>query len=603
MQALVESSVNDKQQQDLAILVQAKANGRSATLAAYCKLSGPAWLQSAITLGGGSLTGALYLGVIGGTSMLWVQLVAMILGVIVLCAISYVTLSTQRSPFEAMKNDINPVLAWGWLIATMMANVIWALPQYSLAYSAVSQNLMPETFNDAGTGGKYLVSGIILGLVTATTLCYSTQGKGIKIYESILKIIVAAIVLCFMGVVIKIAGSAQGFSLSDIFQGFIPDLSTLTEPSDKYKILLNSIANVKVQQYWAEQIITYQRSTMIAATATAVGINMTFLLPYSMLNKGWNKEFRGLAIFDLSTGMVLPFVLAVSCVVIASSYMFHGKPYAGLFEHNDQTELKLTAIAQSALDKHRSKEQTFNQQEKQILNAALAYHESLYSTDGRAGVIAVVDHQVSDSEKLLAAMLIKRDTGAFATSLEQLTGDRSVANVVFGLGVLAMALSSISLLMLISGYAVCEMLGVAHGGKAHKIGVMLPALGIFWPAVWGHASGAFLAIVTSTIGYILFPIACLGFFLMMNSRRLLKDEMPSGVNRFIWNTLIIVSLVTTGLAAGWTALNKNIGDFPIGKIGLVSFCVLVVAGHFYMRAKHAKESNEESRKNFNTYNR
>ena len=99
----------------------------------FAKLSGPGWLQSAITLGGGSLAGALFLGVIGGYSILWVQLLAMILGVIMLCAISYITLSTGRSPFEAMRNEINPVLAWGWLIATLLANLVWALPQYSLA--------------------------------------------------------------------------------------------------------------------------------------------------------------------------------------------------------------------------------------------------------------------------------------------------------------------------------------------------------------------------------------------------------------------------------------------------------------------------------------
>lgn len=35
-------------------------------LPVYLRLSGPGWLQSAITLGGGSLAGSLYLGVIGG---------------------------------------------------------------------------------------------------------------------------------------------------------------------------------------------------------------------------------------------------------------------------------------------------------------------------------------------------------------------------------------------------------------------------------------------------------------------------------------------------------------------------------------------------------
>ena len=59
---------------DKKLLQEAEAQGTGATLKAYFKLSGPGWLQSAITLGGGSLAGALFLGVIGGYSMLWVQL-------------------------------------------------------------------------------------------------------------------------------------------------------------------------------------------------------------------------------------------------------------------------------------------------------------------------------------------------------------------------------------------------------------------------------------------------------------------------------------------------------------------------------------------------
>ena len=83
----------------------------------YTRLSGPGWLQGAITLGGGSLAGALYLGVIAGYQMMWLQPVAMILGVIMLSAISYVTLSTGERPFQVLRNNISPVLAWGWLLS------------------------------------------------------------------------------------------------------------------------------------------------------------------------------------------------------------------------------------------------------------------------------------------------------------------------------------------------------------------------------------------------------------------------------------------------------------------------------------------------------
>ncbi len=83
-------------------IADAKASGRGATLKTYTKMSGPGWLQGAITLGGGSLGGSLYVGVIGGYEMLWLQPLMMILGIVMLSAIGYVTLSTGRRLFAAI---------------------------------------------------------------------------------------------------------------------------------------------------------------------------------------------------------------------------------------------------------------------------------------------------------------------------------------------------------------------------------------------------------------------------------------------------------------------------------------------------------------------
>ena len=128
-------------------LAQAEASGIFNTLLAYTRLSGPGWLQSAITLGGGSLASSLFLGVLAGYSLLWLQPVAIILGIIMLSAISHVTLSTGQSPFTSINNEINPVLGWGWAIATIMANLVWCLPQFSLGTAAVTQNLIPALNN------------------------------------------------------------------------------------------------------------------------------------------------------------------------------------------------------------------------------------------------------------------------------------------------------------------------------------------------------------------------------------------------------------------------------------------------------------------------
>ena len=75
-------SMNPHVERDRALIADAKAKGKMATLGAFTRLSGPGWLQSAITLGGGSLSSSLYLGVLGGFMFLWLQPLAMVAGIV-----------------------------------------------------------------------------------------------------------------------------------------------------------------------------------------------------------------------------------------------------------------------------------------------------------------------------------------------------------------------------------------------------------------------------------------------------------------------------------------------------------------------------------------
>jgi len=109
---------NSKVEADRQLLRDAQANGPLPTLGVFVRLSGPGWLQSAITLGGGSLAGALFLGVLGGYDLLWLQLVAILMGVVMLSAIGYVTLSTGKKPFRLINQHINPALGWGWQLSS-----------------------------------------------------------------------------------------------------------------------------------------------------------------------------------------------------------------------------------------------------------------------------------------------------------------------------------------------------------------------------------------------------------------------------------------------------------------------------------------------------
>ena len=319
---------------ELTRIEDARSKGPLATLALYTKLSGPGWLQSAITLGGGSLASALYLGVLTGYSMLWLQPVAMLLGIVMLSAIAYVTLSTGEKPFRSINRHVSPVLGWSWAIATLMANMVWAMPQFSLGSAALEQNLFPGVFE--GGSGDYLAVVLLFSVAGGILWLYDSGGKGGKFFDILLKSMVAVIVLSFFAVVVSMGLSGTGLSLGTILAGFIPDFSLFTQPAEEFRVALEAVA-AEQQEFWRERILTLQRDIMITAAGTAVGINMTFLLPYSMLKRGWGKDFRGLASFDLSTGLFIPFVLATSCVVIASASQFHGEYDKGLVGEAEMT--------------------------------------------------------------------------------------------------------------------------------------------------------------------------------------------------------------------------------------------------------------------------
>ena len=339
-----------RDRQRLAEAMQRPLTGRLGT---YFRLSGPGWIASAITLGGGSLASSLYLGVLGGYSLMWLQPLAMVMGVIMLAAIGYVTLSTGERPFRAINEHVSPVLGWGWALAVAAANVIWCMPQHSLAGGVLGQNLLPgllgqdgslsnwahNTFGEtseflADNADKLIVSLVILVICTVITWSYDRGGWGLRLYEIVLKIVVGIIVLCFLGVVIRLTFSTQPLDWGAIFRGLVPDFGQFWRPADTFGPLLDAIGaeGTAAREFWVAKIVAEQRDVMISAAATAVGINMTLMFPYTMLRKGWTKEFRGLSIFDLSTGMFIPYVLATGFVVIAAASQFHTKLPVGFSE-------------------------------------------------------------------------------------------------------------------------------------------------------------------------------------------------------------------------------------------------------------------------------
>jgi Mn2+/Fe2+ NRAMP family transporter len=550
-------NLNTRLESDRRLLKEAKKKGAIASLGAFSRLSGPGWLQSAITLGGGSLASALYLGVLGGYSLLWLQGLAVILGVIMLGAISYVTLSTDEKPFPAINRHISPVLGWAWAIGTLMANMVWCLPQFSLSTAAVQQNLLPGLMGSNGllgnTGGKIVTCAILWAVATAVVLQSGNKGKGTKSFEWILKGLVGLIVISFLGVVLKLT-FAGALDWGTILKGFVPGLGQFSRPSESYMPFISAVSP-EFQSYWTDKIVGMQQNVMIAAAAAAVGINQTFLMPYSMLNKGWNKDFRGLVIFDLSTGLAIPFIAVTSFVVIASASQFHTRPGAGLLDPEKRAPARLEGQYRSLLDGRLKAEMKGGY-------AGLTKEEKTARLEA-----------LPEADKKMAAMLVKRDAFNLAESLAPLMGN-TFSKVIFGIGVLGMGLSTIIILMLISGFVICEIFGFPHGGKEHKWGCMLASVGVLGPFIWSGKTLFWLAVPTSVFCMMLLPIAYVTFFLMMNSKALMGGAMVRGARRAVWNVMMGLASLGALIAAGWSIWNRP----PLFKwAGIIIVAALIMA--------------------------
>jgi len=254
----------------------------------YWGLSGPGWIQSALTLGAGSASSAIFAGAVYGYKLLWVQPVAMFLGVMMFAAIGHQLLVTRARPYDVFWKRLHPSLALLWGFNVLLASIVWQFPQYSLG-TAVFKDIF-DVFGIHMTKGPIALAL----LVFATTICWSYgrgSRKGIRVFERTLKYMLMLMVLSFLLVVIKTGVDWIGM-VKDFFSFHIP------RSREGITIVLGQLG-------------------------AAVGVNMTFLYPYSLLARGWGKEHRGLKNFDLGTSMFIPFILATSFVTIACANTLH----------------------------------------------------------------------------------------------------------------------------------------------------------------------------------------------------------------------------------------------------------------------------------------
>ena len=417
----------------------------------YLKRMGPGYMQSAMTLGGGTAFASIFAGAAFGYQLLWVAPVAMLLGIIVLSAVAHQTLSTGERPFEAMRKHAGGFFAYGWAFSGIASSIIWQFAQYALA-SAMLVTLAEGSGVEVPQWGMGVVA---LVWCVGVALLYDASPRLVRLYENLIKGMVWFIIACFGFVVLK-TGIPHP---EDLTQGLVP----FRIPGENQGVKATTL--------------------VVSGLAAAVGANMVFVYPYTLRKRGWGRSHRRLARMDLVFGMFVPYAIAASLMVIsAASVFYYGDPelFAG----------KKIAPWQAA--------------------------EILAAPD-RLGP--------------------------------------TVGLWVFGLGVLAMALSSITMQMLCSGFALCEMFGWEPKGPRYKLGLLLPAVGVLGSVFWKDIS-LWVAVPTNVVCGFLLPIAYIGFIRLQRSEAYLGADKPRGPLATWW--LVGMGVATAVLVGflGWFAYNN-----------------------------------------------
>ena len=261
----------------------------------YLRLSGPGWLQGAMTLGGGSAITSLTIGAVYGYELLWVQPLAMIIGCIMLFALSHQTLSTGIKPFTAMRRHAHPALAWLWAIAALASSIIWGFSHYPLSAGMLEEVIAVGTgFSLKESGGAarelflFALALAVWMLCARTAWYYGAGGRAVKVFETAIKFLSGMIILAFLWVVVS-ATAQQQVDWPAVLAGYVPG----GLPADTAGV-----------------------TTVMAALGTAVGINMTFVYGYTLLDRGWGSEQRELSRYDILMSLVIPYVLVVGLISI-----------------------------------------------------------------------------------------------------------------------------------------------------------------------------------------------------------------------------------------------------------------------------------------------
>ena len=489
--------MTDKHTQEIEHLREIAARPPVPRALGYIKLTGPGLLQSAMTLGAGSAAASVVAGASFGYKLLWVQPVAMFLGIMMFVALSNIVLTTRERPYWGFMGEMGKI--WGplvilvffWALGAVMASIIWHFPQYGLAAGAVRsvvQQFSPDAelqvpvfktdeegkylyqkdeegndqtdeegnpirieerkeFTPLGYAISFAAGFMILLINMLVVFNYGRGGVGIRIYEWFLRCMIGLVFLTFLMVVVL---NFRNIDLLEMGKGFIGWYAW-------DGTLFNDPATITL---------------ILGMLGAAVGINMTFMYPYSLLKKNWGPEHKTLAKWDLAMTMFIPFTLITSLIMI-------GMTVSGIYDGSD-----------------------------------------------------VVNRSINP---LQAAAALE---GGFIS--------QQVATIIFCGGLIGMTFGAISAHMTCCGFVLNEMFGLQPTTWRFRLFALAPSIGVFGVV---FQLPFWFPVAASAICLTMLPIAYLLFLILNNRRSYIGDTVGRGMKRAVFNFLLTIALILASIGA------------------------------------------------------
>lgn len=260
---------------------------------AYLKLTGPAAMEAATTLGAGSFTAAVTMGAVFGYKMLWIPFYSYGIGLFMLALATRYVVASETPIIEAQNKYHSKFIgsfATG-IIACYLASVVFSFGQYALGADALQ-----SLFSLVGINFPRQINWIVIaGISTYLALLYGKGGstKYVKIVENVMKALIGIMLLTFLAIIFK-----TGINWKEAFRGIL--IPTLPK----------GVEGITVA---------------IAGLTAAMGIMDWVQFHYAMHARGYSEEHEKVSRFDTIVGGWIPVTIVLGTVSIAFAEAFAGK--------------------------------------------------------------------------------------------------------------------------------------------------------------------------------------------------------------------------------------------------------------------------------------